>query len=145
MRARRQPAQDNQRVQPAAEYQPERGGRVYLLPRSTGLADHTGSADDTGPIDDTGPVGDGTALSDGTAPADHNRSRETCPVPAKYLVVVRVVGGPRDGERFATRLAGLIEGMVFRYFGHDYAFGRDPRTGRWAAILSRPDALRPPG
>src|SRR6476660_1325030 len=50
------------------------------------------------------------------------------------LIVVRILGGPRDGERFATRLTGLVEGTLFRYFEYQYTFVRDARTGRWAAI-----------
>jgi hypothetical protein len=58
------------------------------------------------------------------------------------LVVIPIVGGPYDGERLATRLAGLTEGIVFRYFDDEYAFVRDPRTDRWKAMRSRPDAHR---
>ena len=54
------------------------------------------------------------------------------------MVVVRILGGPRDGERFATRLTGLVEGTVFRYFNQEYTFVRDSTTGRWGAIPSRP-------
>ena len=55
------------------------------------------------------------------------------------LMVVRIFGGPRDGERFATRLTGLTEGTVFNYFNDEYTFTRDPRTGRWRAIPARPN------
>jgi len=54
------------------------------------------------------------------------------------MVVVRILGGPRDGERFATRLTGLVEGTVFRYFDEEYTFVRDSETGRWGAIRTRP-------
>ena len=50
------------------------------------------------------------------------------------MVVVRIYGGPRDGERFATPLDGLKEGTVFPYLDQHYTFVRDPRTGRWRAI-----------
>jgi hypothetical protein len=54
-------------------------------------------------------------------------------------VIVPIVGGPYDGERFATRLAGLTEGIVFHYFDDEYAFIRDLQTGRWRAMRSRSD------
>jgi hypothetical protein len=63
------------------------------------------------------------------------------------LVVVRVIGGPRCGERFATPLHGLTEGLHFRYIGHHYKFVRDAQSGRWGAIPSstHQDAPRPTG
>ena len=49
------------------------------------------------------------------------------------MVVVRIVGGPRCGERFVTPLDGLTEGFRFRYLDHHYKFGRDAQS-RWVAI-----------
>ncbi len=72
-------------------------------------------------------------------PADRSRSSETCSIAAEAMVVVRVLGGPRDDERFATRLTGLVEGAGFRYFDEEYTFVRDSTTGRWGAIPSRPN------
>ena len=54
------------------------------------------------------------------------------------MMIVRIVGGPRDGERFVTRLAGLTEGAVFRYLDDKYRYVRDPRSGRWKAIHLAP-------
>jgi hypothetical protein len=55
------------------------------------------------------------------------------------LVVVRIIGGPRCGERFATPLDGLTEGLLFRYIDHLYKFVRDAQSGRWGATPSLPD------
>ena len=57
---------------------------------------------------------------------------------AEAMVVVGMLGGPRDGERFATRLTGVVQGAVFRYFDEEYTFTRDSTTGRWRAIPFRP-------
>lgn len=51
------------------------------------------------------------------------------------MVIVRVIGGPRCGERFATPLNGLTEGFLFRYMENHYEFVQDAQSGRWAAIL----------
>jgi hypothetical protein len=54
------------------------------------------------------------------------------------MVVVHILGGPRDGERFATPLHGLTERIRFRDLDDKYVFTRDPRTGRWRAIPAQP-------
>lgn len=53
------------------------------------------------------------------------------------LAVVTIAGGPRDGERFVTRLTGLVEGLTFPYLGGSYTFTRNPKTGRWEATPVR--------
>ena len=68
------------------------------------------------------------------------RRRSVAAVP---LMIIQVVGGPRDGERFATRISSLTEGTVFRYFDARYTFARNSRSGRWAAIPLRPGDHRP--
>ena len=59
------------------------------------------------------------------------------------LAVVRILGGPRDGERFAMRLDPLAEEAVFRYFGSRYAFVREPRSGHWGATPLPPNPETP--
>jgi len=59
------------------------------------------------------------------------------------LAVVRIIGGPRCGERFATPLNGLTEGLLFRYLDHLYTFVRDAQSGRWAATPSLPQRDAP--
>ncbi len=63
-----------------------------------------------------------------------NPSAERCSMTSEPMVVVHILGGPRDGERFATPLQGLTEGAVFRYIDADYTFVRDQQTGRWSAV-----------
>jgi hypothetical protein len=58
------------------------------------------------------------------------------------LVVVRILSGPRDGERFATPLNGLADGALFQYLDATYKFIRDPQTGRWGAIPSARDGSK---
>jgi len=53
------------------------------------------------------------------------------------MMIVRVIGG-HCAVRDLSRLAGLIEGAVFRYFGDDYRYVRDHRSGRWTAIHLAP-------
>jgi len=53
------------------------------------------------------------------------------------MVVVRIFGGPRDGERFVTPLEGLVEGDVIPYLDDHYTFVRDHQTGRWRAVPAR--------
>jgi len=69
-------------------------------------------------------------------PTEGNPNGDRSSTISQPLIVVRILGGPRDGERFATRLAGLVEGTLFRYFEYQYAFVRDARTGRWGAVPS---------
>ena len=53
---------------------------------------------------------------------------------AEPMVVVRILRGPREGERFVTPQQGLTEGLTVRYLDANYTFVRDPRTGRWGAL-----------
>jgi len=64
-------------------------------------------------------------------------------VSAEPLMIIEVLGGPRDGERLATRISSLTEGTVFRYFDARYTYARNSRSGRWAAIPLRPGHHRP--
>jgi hypothetical protein len=57
-------------------------------------------------------------------------------------MIIEILGGSRDGERFATRISSLTEGAVFRYFDARYTYARNSRSGRWAAIPLRPDDHR---
>lgn len=59
------------------------------------------------------------------------------------IVIVRVIGGPRCGERFATPLNGLRDGLLFRYIDHHYTFVRDAQSGRWAAMPPSPNRNAP--
>jgi hypothetical protein len=61
-------------------------------------------------------------------------NRRNPSVISEPMVVVRILSGPRQGERFVTPLRGLTEGTLFRYFDDYYTFVRDRRTGRWGAI-----------
>ncbi len=56
------------------------------------------------------------------------------PEPTEPMVVVRILRGPHEGERFVTPLQGLTPGLVFRYLDEDYTFVRDPDSGRWGAV-----------
>ena len=56
------------------------------------------------------------------------------PEPTGPMLIVRILRGARDGERFVTPMHGLTEGMVFRYLDEDYTFVRDPNSGRWGAV-----------
>jgi len=56
------------------------------------------------------------------------------PEPTEPMLVVRIVRGARDGDRFVTPMHGLTEGMVFQYLGEEYTFERDPQSGRWTAV-----------
>ena len=66
-------------------------------------------------------------------------NRRNPSVISEPMVVVRILSGPRQGERFVTPLHGLTEGTLFRYFDDHYTFVRDRRTGRWGAIPAPPD------
>jgi hypothetical protein len=57
------------------------------------------------------------------------------------MVIVTIIGGPRAGEWFITRLGGLRDGLGFDYLGGHYIFTADPATGRWGAIPAPPTPL----
>ena len=52
------------------------------------------------------------------------------------FVVVSVIGGGQDGDRFITCRRGLRDGARIRYYGGSHTLTRDAHTGQWEA---RPD------
>lgn len=53
---------------------------------------------------------------------------------AEPMVTVTILAGPRIGEWFATRPAGLRDGLPFAYLDGIYLFSYERVTGRWGAI-----------
>jgi hypothetical protein len=65
-------------------------------------------------------------------------------MPTGECVVVAVIGGPHDGERFITPRPGLVDGAQLNYLGVPYTIERRARTGSWRAVLRSQRRRREP-